>query len=223
MKTNISTARLASSSKARGFTLIELLMVMAIIAVLATLTVGAFRYAQQAAARNRTSGALAAIKASLEQYKEKFGEYPEPSGSGGSVNGVDGSSAAMLYQAITGDGTDAIKLAGTGEQSDGENSEEEMKNAINPNLPPAMIYPPRSQPGGKAGTPGFRYLMDGFGRPFQYQKAPTAAGGGTATTINPTYDLWSFGNIEGDIPTPSSITVQYKSDPTNTGTWIKNW
>lgn len=222
MKTNIPTARHQNSCiEARGFTLIELLMVMAIIAVLATLTLGAFQYAQQAAARNRTSGALAAIKASLEQYKEKFGEYPEPSGQGGSVNGVDGSSAAMLYQAITGDGTDAIKLASSGEQSNGENDEDEMKNAINANLPPAMIYPPRSQPSGRPGTPGYRYLMDGFGRPFQYQKAQSSSG--SSSTINPTYDLWSFGNIEGEIPAPTSIDATFKSNPSNTGTWIKNW
>lgn len=198
-------------------------MVMAIIAVLATLTLGAFQYAQQAAARNRTSGALAAIKASLEQYKEKFGEYPEPSGQGGSVNGVDGSSSAMLYQAITGDGTDAIKLTSSGDQSDGQNDEEEMKNAINASLPPAMIYPPRSQSAGQPGTPGYRYLMDGFGRPFQYQKAPNGTSGSTASTINPTYDLWSYGNMEGDPPSPSSINAEYKANPENTGTWIKNW
>jgi len=191
-------------------------VVMAIIAVLATLTLGAFQYAQQAAARNRTSGALAAIRAALEQYKEKFGEYPEPKDQGDQVSGANTGGAEMLYQAITGDGTDAIKLTSGGEASDGQIDEEEIRNAINPNLPPAMIFPPKSATSSTAS----RWLMDGFGRPFQYQKA--ALDGETPTTINPTYDLWSFGNIEGD-PSSQTFTIEQKSSTEVTGTWIKNW
>jgi prepilin-type N-terminal cleavage/methylation domain-containing protein len=203
------------AANARGFTLIELLVVMAIIAVLATLTMGAFSYAQQAAARNRTSGALAAIRAALEQYKEKFGEYPQPRNPAAlNEEGEVIGGAMMLYQAITGDGTDEIMLTESGSPSNGEIDENEIKNAINSNLPPAMIYPPRSSMNAAVDI----YLVDGFGRPFQYTKASTT---GAATTINPTYDLWSFGNIEGNAPT--TVTIEDKSDVSITGPWIKNW
>ncbi|TLD72130.1 type II secretion system protein [Phragmitibacter flavus] len=202
------------AARARAFTLIELLVVMAIIAILATLTLGAFTYAQQAAARNRTTGAMAAIRAALEQYKEKFGEYPEPMNEGTAVSGAKTGGAKMLYQAITGDGTDAIKLTSGGTPSDGEVDEEEIRNAINASLPPAMIFPPRSAMSGAVEI----YLVDGFGRPFQYEKAATT---GTATTINPTYDLWSFGNLEGDAP--GTVSLEQKSDVAVTGPWIKNW
>lgn len=200
--------------KASGFTLIELLVVMAIIAILATLSLGAFRYAQESAARNRTSGALAAIRASLEQYKEKFGEYPEARNPEqvttfrGKTFRVGG--ALMLYQAITGDGSDHLRLgSSSASPSDGSTDATELKDAINPNLPKQMILGPISS--------GY-ILVDGFGHPIQYDKAGTT---GSSDTVNPTYDLWSYGNIDSG-KTPASDRAT-KTSELETGTWIKNW
>jgi len=198
-----------------GFTLIELLVVMAIIAILAALSMGAFTYAQQAAARNKTTASLAAIKAGLEGYKEKFGEYPQPTTKDYSTGFVQGSGAQMLYQAITGDGTDAIQLTvQDGGASDGEVLGAEKEKSINSNLPPALIYPPRLTM--KPGMSGPRFLVDGFGRPFLYVKAPDP------DAINPTFDLWSYGNYDPRSGTPSS-TITTKRDPAAIGTWVKNW
>lgn len=203
-----------------AFTLIELLVVIAIIALLAALTLGGFQYAQQAAGRNKTTASLAAIKSGLEQYKEKFGEYPAikegletETGTYGGVT-MKRAGAAMLYQALSGDGFDYIDLKSapsTGEStSDGNVDQDEIPNAINSNLPPQMIFS-----GGKAkGASGPRYLIDGFGRPFQYTK------GGATDAVNPTYDVWSFGHLEGGSVTDDLNT---KKDATKTATWIKNW
>jgi prepilin-type N-terminal cleavage/methylation domain-containing protein len=135
----------------RGFTLLELLVVMVIIGILAALTVGAFQYAQESAARNRTVGAHSAIMAALEQYKEKFGEFPEPSNPSeedlfvGSTLRIGG--AHMLYQAITADGSSAIALQSGGDtgESDGQVSEIEHENLITSSpLPKSVSVPQES-------------------------------------------------------------------------------
>ena len=201
-----------------GFTLIELLVVIVIIGILAALTLGAFRYAQESAARNRTVGAHAAIKAALEQYKEKFGEYPEPK-DGAATTPIGGSTyrsggAQMLYQAITGDGSSAIKLSSTAEagESNGKVDDDELENVINGTLPTTLIYPPPSQL--SAGASGVRMLVDGWYRPFQYSK-------GEADTLNPTYDLWSFGPMKTGAG--ASYSIDAKRDNVTSATWIKNW
>lgn len=196
----------------RGFTLLELLVVMVIIGILAALTLGAFRFAQESAARNKTIAAHAAIKSALEQYKEKFGEYPEPAEAsssdqiGGSNFRIGG--AEMLYQAITGDGSSAIELNSGGDQSssDGEITDAERENTINGNLPKTMIHQTDR---------GKWILVDGWTRPFQYSK-------GDADTLNSTsYDLWSFGNMPDNGRAAYSITA--KKDMLMSGSWIKNW
>ncbi|WP_038171837.1 prepilin-type N-terminal cleavage/methylation domain-containing protein [Verrucomicrobium sp. BvORR106] len=203
---------------AGAFTLIELLVVIAIIALLAALTLGGFQYAQQAAGRNKTTASLAAIKSGLEQYKEKFGEYPAVPDDLGSDSGTYGGvdvkrgGAAMLYQALSGDGNNYIKLNGAAAAlSDGEVSAEEIPNSINSNLPPQMIF----ASGVKKGTDGLRFLIDGFGRPFQYTK------GGDPNAINPTYDIWSYGHL--DSGTKPKDDLNAKKSATETATWIKNW
>lgn len=208
----------ARRAPAPGFTLIELLVVIVIIGILAALTLGAFRFAQESAARNRTVGAHAAIKAGLEQYKEKFGEYPEPNNAsattqiGGSTYRSGG--AQMLYQAITGDGSSAIRLSSGADagESDGKIEEGEMENVINGTLPTTLIYPPPSQMA--AGESGQRLLVDGWYRPFQYSK-------GEADTLNPTYDLWSFGPMKAGAS--ASYNLDAKRDAVTSATWIKNW
>ncbi|MFZ4765183.1 MAG: prepilin-type N-terminal cleavage/methylation domain-containing protein [Roseimicrobium sp.] len=191
-----------------GFTLIELLVVVAVIAILASLTLQGTRYAQESAARNRTTAAHAAIKSALEKYKEKFGEYPEPAQptATSEISGSDfvSGGAEMLYQAITGDGTSAIKLGTSGSPmpSDGVYDETEIANAIDTNLPKAMISHTKDNKW---------MLIDGWNRPFQYSK-------GQADTINPSFDLWSFGSTSRG---PTSADA--KRDPATSGAWIKNW
>lgn len=190
----------------------ELLVVMAVIAMLAALTVGVFGYAQQSASLNRTKASHAAIRAALEQYKEKFGEYPAPKSPAQMGEASGGSfrvgSSLMLYQAITGDGTDSINLPTGGTPSDGNiDKETELPNVINGGLPKAMIL---------KSAIGYMFV-DGFGRPFQYSRSPDP------DTVNPTYDLWSFGTVKNSMDEAVKYDLSSKKDPNLNAKWVKNW
>jgi prepilin-type N-terminal cleavage/methylation domain-containing protein len=229
MKTTHFRNRHAESRQ--GFTLIELLIVITIIALLAALTIGAFSNAQTTAGRNRTLAYMTAIKSGLEQYKEKWGEYPDISATAAgkmdpNTTKLSDGGAIMLYQALTGDGNDAINQTATASASstgfttdDVATAAAKVANGVTSNLPKAMIY---------QNTHGYM-LMDGFAHPFQYQKTivGVAAAGGAAAppTINPTYDLWSYGNSTTNAQMDNSL----KGAPASGGTggepttWIKNW
>ncbi len=215
----IPTARRA---QAPAFTLIELLVVMAIIALLAALSFGGFQAAMQSAYRSRTTATLSAISSALEQYKEKFGEYPDPANSatlGGSGNMRIGG-AMMLYQAITGDGNDQIKLAsGTvAKASDGDIDDTERPNVINGDFVPIKdnngTWKSKLNATFVTSTNQFM-LTDGFGHPFLYEK------GGSADAVNVTFDLWSIAHSTTMDATIYTLAV--KQDGTKTASWLKNW
>lgn len=214
------------SSNHRAFTLVEMLIVITIIALLASLTMGAFTYAMRGSKEKITRGAMEGIKSALENYHTDFAEYPEPANIGKMTSILPGKSydiggAACLYQALSGDGSDQIKgvsasagAGGSAGASDGKTEGTEVANMKLKDLPQTMwTY--------KGGS---YIIIDGFGRPFQYAKAAvaTTVGGATptATTINSTYDLWSYATDEVNISKKSIDTLK---DATLSVKWIKNW
>jgi general secretion pathway protein G len=66
----------------QAFTLIELLIVIAIIAVLASLVLAAAGSVQKKGARSRAEAEIKAVEAALESYKSDNGDYPSNSASG---------------------------------------------------------------------------------------------------------------------------------------------
>lgn len=74
----------------RAFTLIELLTVIAVLAILAGLIIGAGRRASETGKIARTQAELAALGAALEGYKRQYGDYPRTA------------DAAQLLQALVG-------------------------------------------------------------------------------------------------------------------------
>ncbi|MDI1311559.1 type II secretion system protein [Prosthecobacter sp.] len=234
----MKTTRFASHSRTRAFTLVEMLIVVTIISMLAALTLGGYTFAMRSSKRRLTTGTFEAIKLALERYSTEFGEYPQPAGSNQMVQfppGVstyDTSGASCLYQALTGDGYDQIKGVtsassdssggGSGASSDGKvEGLSEIKNKMLVEIP-QTIYTRK----------GSTYIIiDGFGHPFQYLKAaiPAAVNGANGTntntdtaptTINTTYDLWSYSEDEQNTTKQSISTL---NDPTVSVKWIKNW
>lgn len=66
----------ASQRDAGGLTLLELLLVVALIAALAAVTLGAGRRAVESARAARARSELATIATALEAYRRVFGDYP---------------------------------------------------------------------------------------------------------------------------------------------------
>ncbi|MDB6119498.1 MAG: Prepilin-type N-terminal cleavage/methylation protein [Verrucomicrobiaceae bacterium] len=201
----------------------ELMVVVAIMALLATLTLMGFRYAQITAMRNRSTAFLKGISSGLENYHSEFGEYPRPkktaitSDFGSKTYNVGG--ALMLYQALSGDGDSEIEIASASlGASNGRVEGQEVNHMMMKEMPNELW---------KRDTSGY-IVVDGFSHPFQYQ-APNPENKvqhGTATqkaeseTINATYDLWSFG--EDDQHT-NQVTMDVKQNEATSGKWIKNW
>jgi len=185
----------------------ELLVVISIIALLAAMTMGAFTFAQKSAMRNRTTAMHRAIISGLENYHSEYGEYPAPaSDSSDTFNkktyNIGG--ATMLYQALSGDGSDKIKLgSGGAAASDGRwDTDEKMMLT---DMPKEMYMR-----GGKNSY----MLLDAFYHPFQYTK------GGTANAVNSSFDLWSYGEDEENT---KSTDKSSKQNPRTSAKWIKNF
>ncbi|WP_395739231.1 type II secretion system protein [Prosthecobacter sp.] len=237
-----------SHARSRAFTLVEMLIVVAIISMLAALTMGGYTYAMRSSKRRVTTGTFETIKLALERYNTEFAEFPQPASSNQMVQfppgtaAYDTSGAACLYQALSGDGYDQIKgvtsassstgggSGGSDGTSDGKvEGTAEIKNKMFADMPQTIFT-----------RKGSTYvLIDGFGHPFQYVKAAapaTTAGSGaagsssgsssgsgataTATTINSTYDLWSYSEDEVNTTKKSIDTL---TDSTISIKWIKNW
>jgi len=75
-----------------AFTLIELMVVVAIIAVLAGLTLGTLGYVNRKGAESRARSEVAAIAAAIDNYKLEFGSYPP-------------TNQTQFYKELTGQGT----------------------------------------------------------------------------------------------------------------------
>ncbi len=203
---------------ARGFTLIELMVVIAIMAMLAAFTLMGFRYANNAAKRNLTMSFKTAIEGGLERYFTDNGEYPEPDDSiqMAEFNGKNypTGGALMLYQALSGDGSDEIKTAAGGTKpSDGQWTTAEV-GEMKMNEMPRELW--------KRTSNGY-IVVDGYGHPFQYTKGPVATRPGAApaasVSINNTYDLWSFGEDESNTQRVDLNTKRGEQS----AKWIKNW
>jgi prepilin-type N-terminal cleavage/methylation domain-containing protein len=210
----------------RAFTLVEMLIVLSIIALLAGLTMGAYTYAMRSSKRRVTTGTFEAIKLALERYNAEFGEYPEPAEGGQTVDfppgrAYDVSGAACLYQALTGDGFDQLKGVQADPSSEDAPAQSDGKTEGQGEITKKMMA---EVPQTIWTVKNSRYIIiDGFGKPFQYIKAATPEAVGEtpeATTINSTYDLWSYSEDEVNTDMKSIETLD---NTQASAKWIKNW
>jgi len=208
-----------------GFTLTEVLVVITIIALLFSMVMGGFSFAQRSASTSRTQTTMAAMRSALERYNTDFGEYPEPANPGDTVQIVktsyEVSGAAMLYQALSGDGTDQIKISSSGAEgsvpSNGSLDDNEGANVKMTDMPKEIWAVNNDR----------YYMVDGFGKPYQYTKAlpPTDSNGQPQQpiTINNTYDLWSYGADDENSTARSLDSTTDSTLKAASAKWIRNW
>ena len=205
LKTTSISSRI---SQARGAALSVLIVAVAVIVVLASLGVGAWKFANATSQRLQDVELHGRVLFSLEAYKTASSHYPTPAHPEETVE-IDGikfpsGGAAMLYQVVSGDGNDQIlESASAPVVSDGDPANDDPLKVYSTVLPEN-----RKQINGRW------LIVDSFGHPVQYQK------GGGSDAINKTYDVWLFG---GDVSNVNRSDSAAKKDPGVIASWIRNF
>ena len=219
----MNTPHLPRSERSKGlsgFTLIELLIVISIILILAGLTLGAFRFANVKAARDKTRAQMKAIELVLDRYSLDYGSYPSPDLFGsqeGTEHGpgqLDTQGAEMLYVLMSGDtNLDGVSDADDDELFQGSSgaigAAEEDKFGM-------VEYASNGNP----------LIVDGFGNPIMYSvwidKNPDPDIEDIKPSLsnsypqrNGTYDLFSIADDEGVDNSSYTSSLEAK--------WITNW
>lgn len=169
-----------------GFTLVELMVVIAIMAILATIGVTSFAFVQERQNKEKARVQIALLSNAIEEYKRDMGEYP-----GTDDTAVDGNVSKELYMALFYEGYEFS----------------EDPNRPDPgNLKATKIYLPELDPRtSKVGwveptkdpNPGDDLeILDPWGATYRYRKGTNAE--------NPDFDLWSMGK-DGESDTKDDI------------------
>ena len=176
-----------------AFTMVEMLTVMAIIAILAALTLAAGSGMLKKAGRNRASTEIQGMSTGLESYKADNGAYPientafqgepyplDPTPSGGAYQ----TSSEALFQALSGITNYATDTLVSGTKSYVSFKSSQIGNPTGPS-----------------------YVIDPWGNSYGYSTANPSYNGTNS------FDLWSTGGTTKDTT----------ANPNATNTWISNW
>jgi prepilin-type N-terminal cleavage/methylation domain-containing protein len=195
-----SSLRRKSPFSLHSFTLIELLTVIAIIAILASITLAAANGLMKQAARTRTHDEITGMGTALESYKVDNGAYP---------------AAAFLLGPPTAAYTDLdSSLPGGKYQLSSQALYQALSGKVNYTDPATGAkYYMTFKPGQLGNLNNNTYIKDPFGFSYGYSSGDANVG---ASQVQYPYsgrgffDLWSTGGTIG----PKS---------TDTNTWILNW
>ncbi len=163
MRTTIQTQR----RRAAGFSLIELVAVMAIIVVLAGLTITMLIQAKDKQNISKTKVQLALLENALADYHLDNGSYP----SNTDAEGRKGSE--VLYTKLYYEGYEA-----------------RQNGTASPKIYAAKLDPANNTKGGEAwieGSGANARVVDPWGESYRYRS------GDAPNAVNPDFDLWSCG------------------------------
>ncbi len=154
----------------RGFTLMELLVVVAIIVILAALSLGGMNFAKNKQALEKCKSQMKMLESALEEYKLDNGRYPIAVGNGSNT----------LYRALywdsnndnSGVGTDTVQKVYLNELDPASNKQGWSSNPV----------------ASAANT-----IKDPWGNDYNYRSGSIVSGAPNPDAINPDFDLWSFG------------------------------
>jgi general secretion pathway protein G len=166
----------ASLCLARGFTLLELLVVVAIIVILASLTVGGITVMQRNQAISKCKAQIAMIGSALEEYKMDFGRYPVANDSGG----TNETGSNVLFKAL---------------YWDSDNNGQGVGSDANQRIYLVELDPTQKKQGwASATTAGTNNtILDPWGANYRYRSGTLADGSVNSNAKNPDFDLWSLG------------------------------
>ncbi|MEO6261797.1 MAG: hypothetical protein ABIP32_04710 [Chthoniobacterales bacterium] len=192
-----------------GFTLMELLVVVAIIMVLAAITLSVAGLVQNTAARARTKTELQMLEVALEKYKSEMGEYPTWSigiDTNTGLPSTSGSVSAVISTNESQNATNVLLLALAPPPPAASNAVA-ISNIYNPQNKIFFEFPRTmlGHGGGNASnetvhnTNVTEKFVDPYGSAYGYSYPGR---------MNPSnqFDLWS-----------------QAGNSTNTNAWIKNW
>ena len=207
------------SPNPKGFTLIEVMTVITIIGMLAALSFGGFKLANDKAAKKNTVTRIAGLQLGLEGYKSDNGEYPEPLGQEDTTTVKDVTytvgGARMLYQVMTGDGNSAIKGGGTASIGTPGSTGAIYWEEVTPPTP-KELEAKRKKPMVDKHEDGTFFMIDGWRRPFQYIKALKDRNKRISNIdlvhSDGDYEIWSYGKL-----------AEPKDDPESQKEWISSW
>ncbi len=200
-----------------SFTLVELLTVMAIIAILAALTIGAASGVMAHAARNRASSEIEAMKSALDSYKIDNGAYP-----------VGTTAAQPAPSSLLGPGTapaayplDPVVVNLAAYQSASGALFQALAGTPNYTVAPAKSYMnfKLNQVGSPTVTPS--YVKDPWNNPYGYSTGDATVTPETQYPNNGinSYDLWTTAGKTNNDTRYTPPTPEYYA----TNAWISNW
>jgi prepilin-type N-terminal cleavage/methylation domain-containing protein len=160
----------------RGFSLMELLIVIAIIVILAALTMGGLGFMQRNQAVQKCRAQMGMLSTALEEYKLDFGVYPVADDTGAA--GDQGSN--VLFRAL---------------YWDSDNNGNAVGSDPNQRVYLAELDPVSTKQGWSSNpiASANNTIIDPWSSNYRYRSGTNATGVVNPNCINPDFDLWSNG------------------------------
>lgn len=195
----------------RGFTLIEILVVVTIIAMLAAMGFLAMQFAMNKSREKDTVTLIQNISRAVQEYKDDHGNYPRPAEDEATTVVNDetyvSGGARMLYQVLSGDGTDQLKngeKVSTGEQGSSQEEKDPLLGKIYMDSIKAPTEKMRKEKKPEkyvdAGEGDTFFVVDPWRHPLRYQ-VPERDKNGIITNLiqfhsDSAFELWSYGPLK---------------------------
>ncbi len=204
-----------SHSPRPAFTLVEILIVIAIIAILAAITLTVNNAVKNSQRKARTRGDISNMIASLENFKSIYGFYPMTSGASASTNWQ-----RTLYDCLTGNKVykiidDKIELvAYDSNLADGKTSAVRRSFVSDANILTALDENGNPLPEEE------QYFVDGWENPYAYRYNTLTSGQPNREWENPGFILISAGAVYND---PVTNDDYFSDDMETTGKYNESY